>query len=139
MKNLLFAIVLMTTLVRCDKTNPLCPKDYHSSIKIVNQSTKRIYYHLYWDYPDNKIGDYNATWGNNPLSPNDSFNRSAGRTSCWEALFSQKPKENIYFFDADIIEKTAWTEVQKNGTGLLERREIDLDYCIKNNWQVIYK
>jgi len=47
--------------------------------------------------------------------------------------------ENIYFFDADMIEKSTWENVQKNYTGLLERRKIDLEYCKKNNWNIIYQ
>jgi hypothetical protein len=39
--------------------------------------------------------------------------------------------ENVYFFDADIIENVPWEDVQQNNTGLLERRKIDLEYCKK--------
>jgi hypothetical protein len=46
--------------------------------------------------------------------------------------------ENVYFFDADIIENVPWEDVQQNNTGLLERRKIDLEYCKKNGWKIIY-
>lgn len=133
--------LLLICIVGCN-SNPNCPKGSHSAITIINKSSKRIYYQIYWNYPDTAIGNYNPVHSNGDLNPDESAARTVspnGSNNCWEEIFMRSTAENIYFFDADIIEKSIWEDVQKNYTGLLERRKIDLEYCKKNGWKVIYK
>lgn len=133
--------ILYFSVISCNN-NPNCPDGSHRDITILNQSSKRIYYDIYWNYPDTTIGNYNPVNSQEVFNPGASSRRTVspnGSDGCWEEIFMISNKENIYFFDADIIEKLDWDEVPKNNTGLLERREIDLEYCKKNNWQVVYK
>jgi hypothetical protein len=87
------------------------------------------------------ISQYNPVHSNGDLKPGDGAIRTAspnGSNSCWEEIFMKSNAENVYFFDADIIENVPWEDVQQNNTGLLERRKIDLEYCKKNGWKIIY-
>lgn len=138
----IIVIPLIYLLISCNGKNPNCPVGSHKYLTIKNESSKRICYQFYWNFPDSTIGEYNPLNNNLILQFGDSFRRTAspnGSGSCWEDIFLTVGKENIYFFDADIIEKLPWEEVRQNQTGLLERRVIDLEYCQKNNWQIIYK
>lgn len=133
--------ILSFCILACNN-NPNCPKGSHPTITIINKSPRRIYYQIYWNYPDTAIGNYNPVHNRGDLKPNDSSVRTVspnGSNSCWEEVFMTLNAENIYFFDADMIEKSTWENVQKNYTGLLERRKIDLEYCKKNNWNIIYQ
>ncbi|WP_439583443.1 hypothetical protein [Dyadobacter bucti] len=135
-------VVLLSSFFAGCNNNPNCPAGTHKTITISNKSSKRIYYMIYWNYPDTTIGAYNAVHSNKHFNPGDAFERTVspnGSDGCWEEILARSGKENIYFFDADIIEKTNWEDVKKNSTGLLERREIDLDYCIRNNWEIVYR
>jgi hypothetical protein len=137
-----YLIYLCLLCVLACNNNPSCPKGSHSAITIVNRSSKNIYYEIYWNYPDTTIGRYNPVHSNDLLKPGDSSVRTVspnGSNSCWEEILMESDAENIYFFDADIIEKLSWEEVQKTNQGLLERRKIDLEYCKKTDWQIIFQ
>ncbi|MDR6807492.1 hypothetical protein J2Y45_004692 [Dyadobacter sp. BE34] len=137
-----YLILLLPLCFLACNGNPNCPKGSHSAITITNQSSKRIYYQIYWNYPDTAIGQYNPVHNNGILKPGDNAIRTIspnGSKSCWEEILMKSEAENIYFFDADIIENVPWEDVQKNNTGLLERRKVDLEYCKKNDWTIIYR
>lgn len=136
-----YVISLSLLCILACHNNPSCPKGSHSAITIVNRSSKNFYYQIYWNYPDTLIGQYNPVHSNDLLKPRDKSVRTVspnGTNSCWEEIFMKSNAENIYFFDADVIEKAPWEEVQKKQIGLLERRKIDLEYCKKSGWQISY-
>jgi hypothetical protein len=139
-----FIIFLFFIILACEK-NPNCQSGNHRFFEIKNNSTKPIYWKVYFNYPNQNLTNEVAPIkdSNNLLGISKSFKFYANpikqNNSCWEDSFKKRQKEFIYFFDSAIIEKTKWEEVQKNGTGVLEVREIDLDYLIRNNFEVIYK
>jgi hypothetical protein len=138
----LFALMFLV-LTSCEK-NEDCPKNSNSYIHVINRSKKRIYCNNLTAYTNSSI-NFNNPSGNEFLTllPNKGQKFYSWKirkdNSCWESKLKEFEKIIIFFFDADILEKTPWEEVQKNGTGVLEVREIDLDYLIKNNFEVIYK
>jgi hypothetical protein len=132
-----FSFVLMSVTCRKDEA---CPDNTHNGLKITNQSNIRIRYNIYWNHPDTVIGEYNPVHdGTDGLSPGESFTRGAGPKSCWESVFQNGRKEWIYFFNADTIEALSWDVVRQTNRGLLERKEIDLNYLQQNNFGVIYQ
>ena len=74
MNYLIFPILFC--VLACN-SNPNCPKGSHSIITITNQSSKRIYYEIYWTYPDTAIGQYNLVHSNGDLKPGGSSIRTA--------------------------------------------------------------
>lgn len=138
MKNffLLFSILAITIAFKCIKDKN-CPKDGHNGMTIKNESNKRIRYMMYWNYPNTEIGEYNPTHDETKgILPNKSHTRGAGLGSCWESIFVNNKKEWIYIFDADTIELLDWSLIRKTERGLLERKEINLEYLKNNDFYV---
>jgi hypothetical protein len=136
-------IFLSVMFLQCQaqtcKKNEVCHNG-HPGIIVVNNSSKKINYEIYWNYPDTLIGDYNpVNDGTGGISPSKSFTRGAGRKSCWEELFADGKKEWVYFFDQDTISKLDWNKVRQTNRGLLERRLIDLSYLQQHDFKIIYQ
>jgi hypothetical protein len=136
----IFPILFLIMAFQCEKDEN-CPSDGgHNGLKVENESNIRIRYDIYWNYPDTTIGEYNPVFnGTNGISPGENRVRGAGPGSCWESVFIGKRKEWIYFFDADTIESLDWETVRTTERGLLERREIDLDYLYNTDFTVTYR
>ena len=137
MKNYL---VLITVLLLCSSqqcgTEDICING-NTGLTFVNASDKKLAFEIYWNYPDTIIGKYNPS-GNDPILPNSSFTRGAGRKSCWEVVLEDNRKEWIYIFDYDTIMDLPWETVRETNRGLLERRLIDLEYLRNSDFRVVY-
>jgi hypothetical protein len=141
MKQILFLVFIsIISFAHTCKKDPSCPENSHNGMTIKNNSSTRIRFNLYWNYPDTMIGEYNPKHdGSDGLSPDESFTRGAGPQTCWESYFANGKKQWIYIFNADTIETISWDVVRQTNRGLLERREIDLNYLKQNNFTVIYQ
>lgn len=127
-------IVMAST---CRKKNDECPKGNHNGITVQNKSSKRINFEIYWNYPDTLIGEYNPK-GFGVIKP-DSFRiRGAGPNSCWEEILKGGKKQYLYIFDEDSLEVIPWETVRLTNRGLIERKEISLQYLIENNFTLTY-
>lgn len=127
-------IFIVCSASHCTKSK-LCKKG-HNGLTVINNSTLRISFTFYWNYPDSTIGEINP--GPPAILPGDSLTRGAGRTSCWEEVFANEMKEWIYIFDQDTLDKLDWSTVKQTNRGLLERRELDLNYLQLNDFSVPY-
>lgn len=124
----------------CHKADSSCQTGSHNSISISNQSNRTINYEIYWNYPDTAIGEYNPLYnGTHGLSKGEKGDRGAGPGSCWEAILKDGKKQWVYFFDEDSLETISWDTIRLTNRGLLERREITLDYLIANDFTVVFK
>jgi hypothetical protein len=127
----------MSSTCRKDKA---CPDNSHNGLTITNHSNTRIRCNIYWNYPDTSIGEYNpVNDGTGGISTNQSITRGAGPKSCWESVFQNEKKEWIYIFNADTIEALSWDIVRQTNRGLLERREVNLNYLQQNGFNIIYQ
>ena len=128
---ILFAIINQS----CEGTK--CRHDY--KVTIVNNDIKRVYYHIYWNYPDTSIGEYNPIHnGTDGLSTGESFVIGSTLGFCWENWLDSGKKQFVYFFDADSLALIPWDTIRKTQRGLLERREINLVYLNQHNFIVTY-
>ena len=138
-----FIILILSAVMlssgHCRK-DPNCTKTSHNALAIKNNSTRRINYAFYWNYPDTVIVDQYSPikYGDKPLKTGDSVIRGAGPGGCWESVFLTKPKEWIYFFDQDSLEQLNWETIKATNRGVLERRAITLDDLIRNNFIISY-
>ena len=138
---LLVCIFFLMSSQKCQEDSECDAPGSHNGLVMKNESDQRIYVELYWNYPDTSIGSYNpvrnATGG---ILPNTEFARGAGMGgACWESIFANERKEWVHIFDADTIESLDWLVVQQTGRGLLERRRVDLNYLIQNDFTIVYK
>ncbi|MDX2247985.1 MAG: hypothetical protein SF052_14465 [Bacteroidia bacterium] len=137
MKKLLFVLplfvpIFLATTCQIDEN---CPENAHNGLTIRNESDARIRYNFYWNYPDTTIGEWDVSReGTAGLSSGEEFTRGAGLGSCWESVLIDGKKEWVYIFNADTIESLDWEVVRQTGRGLIERREIDLEYLSKNDF-----
>ena len=139
MKEILLYITGLLLFTSCDRRDPYCNDDSHYGITITNNSITRIRYHIYWNYPDTLIGEYNPKQdGTDGLTNGESFVRGVGRTSCWESYLMNGKKEWIYFFNADTIETLDWSIVRQTQRGLLIRKEINEDSLLLTNYRINY-
>ncbi|HYV91215.1 MAG TPA: hypothetical protein VE978_05505, partial [Chitinophagales bacterium] len=116
------------------------PKNSHANLTITNKSNIRIRSIIYWNYPDTLIEKVNPKYdGTEGLLKNKSFTMHAPLLSCWESVFTNGREEWIYFFNADTIETLNWDTVRQTHRGLLERRQIDLDYLQKNDFTIMFQ
>lgn len=139
---LLTCMTALITIISssCDKENPDCPSDNHTTYVISNESYRTINFHFYGKYPDTTIGEYNPkNDGTDGLSPGENFIQGSGRNGCWEAHLKGGKKILMHVFDQDSLEIIPWDTVRATGRGLLERRIIDLEYLRANNFTVIYQ
>lgn len=122
------------------KKDSNCINGSHNVLIIKNNFSKRINYEFYWNYPDSIIPDKYSPlhYWQYGMKTGDSVVRSAGRGGCWESDFIRKPKEYIYFFDEDSLEQIPWDTIKATNRGILERREITLDYLKRNNFVITY-
>lgn len=135
--------IIFCFLVACDRDTD-CPKNSRRSIEVINRSSKRIYLITLDDRDSSLLNITSPVNLSKFIIKPDRYTKLFAdpirhNVSCWESMFKHTKKLILYFLDADVIEQVSWEEVQKNNTGLLERREIDLDYCIQNNWQINFK
>jgi hypothetical protein len=99
----------------------------------------RIRFELYWNYPDTLIGEYNPKFdGTDGLTNGERMTTGAGPNSCWESVLANGRKEWVYIFNADTLDKLEWNIVRQTNRGLLERRQIDLEYLQQNNFTIAY-
>lgn len=132
---LLIGLVIVAST--CKDKQPECSEGSHSGLVVQNNSSGRINFEIYWNYPDTIIGDYNPK-GLGVIMPGESRTRGAGPYSCWEAILKEGNKEYIYIFNEDSLEAISWETVRATNRGLLERREISLQYLMDNNFVVAY-
>ena len=114
-----------------------CNENSHNGLTVLNKSSRRIDFVIYWNYPNTAIGEYNPK-GSGVINPGDSRTRGAGPTSCWESVLKGGKKEYLYFFDEDSLEAIPWSTVRATNRGLIEIREISLKYLQNNNFIVTY-
>ena len=131
----LISVLLICSAHQCDKED-IC-NNGNNGLTFINESDKKLFFEIYWNYPDTVIGEYNPS-GNNPVLPNDRFTRGAGRRSCWEVVLEDNKKEWVYIFDHDTIKDLPWEVVRETNRGLLDRRLIDLEYLQSTNFRVVY-
>lgn len=129
------SILLMAST--CRKKEAECFDGSHTGLTVVNASSKRINFEIYWSYPDTTIGEYNPK-GSGVINPNASRTRGTGPTSCWEAVLKDNKKEYLFIFDEDSLQAIPWETVRATNRGLLERREISLKYLQDNNFTITY-
>jgi hypothetical protein len=140
-KKYLFALLILTLLqAHSCRKDPRCTSVSHYGLTIKNNHIKKINYAFYWNYPDTIITEKYSPVGYSfpALKTGDSVIRGSGRIACWESIFIDKPKEWIYFFDQDSLEQIPWDTIKATNRGILERREITLDYLRQNNFVITY-
>lgn len=141
MKNFIFIILSVILMANtCRKPNPDC-KNGHFSFTFKNNSQKKIITNFYFEtYPDTIIGQYNPLYGGKIISPFEQTKKSSGPglLECWETLLKNNKKEFLYIFDADSLKVIPWDTVRDTNRGLLERREINLQYLIDRNFVITY-
>src|SRR5690606_15092147 len=137
---LLFCLTLLIIQMAnsCDKMNPDCKGSSNKAITIINQSSRTINPYVYWDTTiiDEDYNPLND--GTNGTNPGESYTRGTAKNRCWEAELKDGKVVWIYFFDHDSLKAIPWDTVRATGRGLLERRFIDLEYLMANDFKVIY-
>lgn len=131
---LMSAISIAST---CKKKDSECLSGSHDWFTLTNNSASRINFEIYWNYPDTLIGEYNPT-GFGVILTGASRTKGAGRYTCWESVLKDGKKEYLYIFNEDSLQTTPWNIIQATNRGLLERREISLNYLQRNNFQITY-
>ena len=135
-------LLLSLALQSCDPKIPdECKAGGHDRFEIVNNSNKRLNLEIYWNYPDTVIGTYNPLGnGGSFLKPGATWTEGRTRANCWESILNELPqqKEWYYIFDRDSLQAIPWEVVRATGRGLLERRQLDIEYLRKNNFKISY-
>ena len=125
---------ILVLMPACDEE---CGSDTNKILEIRNNSDRRIFYQIYWNYPDTLLGEFNPYTSNDyAVSPMSSQFRSLGR-SCWEEFFETKEKEWVYFFSEDTLRAHTWEEIQLDYK-ILSRKEISLDFLRSSGWKIDY-
>jgi hypothetical protein len=139
MKRVIIALsaTIMLMASTCRENEVECYGDSHNGLIVLNKSTRRINFEIYWNYPDTSIGEYNPK-GFGVINPNENSTRGVGPTSCWESVLKDDKKEYIFIFDEDSLQLIPWDTVRATNRGLLERREISLKYLQINNFTITY-
>jgi len=113
-----------------------CGDDAHSSYVWKNNSDRPIIPQMYFNrWPDTTIGEYNPT-GFGIIEPGKMAARGIGRDRCMESVF--KERTYYFIFDADSLDVIPWDTVRATNRGLLERREVDLQYFIDHDFIITY-
>ncbi|MBO9684009.1 MAG: hypothetical protein J7502_15305 [Flavisolibacter sp.] len=137
---LLFTAVVLSSN-DCHKNDPLCGNDSHEALTIKNNSNKRISYAFYGYYPDTTIyGDHSPAYYSQSfiISPGSSHTSVAGWAGCFESVFTHNTKQWICFFDEDSVEQISWETIKLTNRGVLEKRQVTLDYLKTNNFTITY-
>lgn len=137
---LLFTAVVLSSN-DCVKNDPLCGNDSHDVLTITNNSNRRISYSFNGYYPDTTIqGDYSPSYYSKSfiISAGGSKKDVAGRAGCFESIFSHNTKQWICFFDEDSLEQIPWETVRLTNRGVLEKRQVTLDYLKGHNFKITY-
>jgi len=128
---------IMIMVNTCKEKESECNENSHNGLTVLNKSSRRINFEIYWNYPDSTIGEYNPK-GSGIINSGESRTKGAGPTSCWESVLKDGKKEYLYIFDEDSLETIPWDTVRATNRGLLEIREISLQYLQYNNFIVTY-
>ena len=129
-------LLICITIISCKPSNKCL---YGTDLYIINKSNKKIYFNLYWLYPDSIIGEYNPIHnGTDGLDSNESFNAGNSRSRCWSDILNDNKHQFIHFFDADSLAIIPWDTIRKTHRGLLEIRTFDFDYLQSHNWTITY-
>lgn len=134
------AVSLITLQANTCKQDPACGSESHNVITIKNLSSRRVNYALYENCPDTIITDeHNPSYYSfKPMEQGETVSRGIGMGGCWESSFKSIPKDWIYFFDEDSLAKIPWEVVKATNRGVLERRELTIDYLKQNNFVVAH-
>lgn len=120
----------------------------HTEYKVINNSPRKIifqerYFKPVYN-PDTISKAINSPLNNNSssynkgLKPGESYFFSSERDYCIESEYSFDKKNVLTIYDYDSLVQLPWDTIRFTKKGVLEIRIIDLDYLIKNKFEVTY-
>lgn len=118
----------------------------HDTTYFENKSERLIEFILLGNYPDTIYPEgSNPTTDYLPLAkPHSTVDMKKpcvhqGKDCCIEESFENDEKYWLYIFDRDSINLLSWNTVRTSSRGLLERRKVDLNYLIQQNFTLVYE
>lgn len=139
MKHLILLSTVFLSMLSCRQD--CVKKGGHDSILWKNESERTLEY-LFTEIhsPDTIIPIVYNPLTDRPkeLLPHSSESRVASRprVECYESLYSGGRTSWLYFFDYDSLVALSWDTVRITGRGILEKREINLEYLQTNNFGI---
>jgi len=134
MKKYIFFIIIITinSCVDLDGT------DYR--LKIVNSTSKYLYFNDQYKYPDTLIEEFNNIGLKDSYLIDPNSEKLIPTQVPWERIFrNDLPSDtlSIFIFDGEIIETVPWDTIRKNYM-ILKRYDLSYDDLVRMNWTISY-
>ena len=141
MKYMILTTIISSILISCE---PDCrKKGGHDSILFKNNSNRNIEVKIVDNYPDTILYEtYNPLNDQGSYIPPNShwkIGSSGPQPVCFEKIYGEGNSHWFYVFDYDSLITLSWDTVRITGRGILERRKVDLNYLIQQNFTFVYE
>jgi FPC/CPF motif-containing protein YcgG len=109
---LLLLFTGMTLSMKCIKETDDC----HYYITLNNQSDKRVYLVVTYDYPDTSMNFQNPRYHSDLYQIAAKSNDWIKSGPCIESNINNSPgkKISLFIFDAELVDATPWNQVRQN-------------------------